>query len=95
MKNGSDIIVNVSISTVNMESLQNKWMETLCNKYPEYTTLSEDEMTPEVVEVLIETMIDVLKEAEASEEIKKDFTVNTNSESWVINANNGDFFPSK
>jgi len=95
VKNGSDIIVNVSILMVNMESLQNKWMETLCNKYPEYTTLSDEEMTPEVVEVLIETMIEVLNKAEASEEIKKDFTVNTNSEPWVINANNGDFFPSK
>lgn len=95
VKNGSDIIVNVSILMVNMESLQNKWMETLCNKYPEYTTLSDEEMTPEVVEVLIETMIEVLNKAEAIEEIKKDFTVNTNSEPWVINANNGDFFPSK
>ena len=93
-KNSTGIVVNVSISMVNMESLQNKWMETLCDKYPEYTTLAEDEMTPEVVDVLIETMIEVLKDAQTSVEIKKDFTINTNTDIWVINANNEDFFPS-
>jgi len=94
VKNGDDIIATVSISMVNMESLQNKWMENLCNKYPEYTTLADDEMTPEVVDVLIQTMIDVLKESSPSVDVKKEFKLTRSGDSWIINAKNEDFFPS-
>jgi len=93
-KSGNEIIATVSISMVNMESLQNKWMETLCNKYPQYTTLGADEMTPEVVDILIQTMIDVLKDSAPTVYVKKEFTLPQNGESWIINGKNEDFFPS-
>lgn len=93
-KNGDDIIATISISMVNMESLQNKWMETLCNKYPEYTTLADDEMTSEVVDVLIQTMIDVLKDSTPTVDVKKEFKLTKNGDSWIINGKNEDFFPS-
>lgn len=93
-KNTGGVMVGVKIKMVNMESLQNKWMETLCDKYPEYTTLSEEEMTPEAVDVLIQVMIDVLKEAEPSVEMQKDFQLISQGGRWIINAKNEDFFPS-
>ena len=93
-KNGNSFVVKTNISMVNMDSLENRWMEVLCDRYPEYTSLSSDEMTPEVVDVLIQTMIDVLKEAETSIEVQKDFVLQKNESSWIINAKNEDFFPS-
>lgn len=92
-KNGSGVKVSVKISRVNMESLQNKWLETLGNEYPEYTNLTEEQMTPKTVDVLIQVMIDVLKNAETSIEEQKDFIVENKNGSWVIKAKNEDFFP--
>ena len=76
-----------------MESLQNKWLETLGNEYPEYTNLTEEQMTSKTVDVLIQVMIDVLKNAETSIEEQKDFIVENKNGSWVIKAKNEDFFP--
>ena len=92
-KNGSGVKVSVKISRVNMESLQNKWLETLGNEYPEYTNLTEEQMTSKTVDVLIQVMIDVLKNAETSIEEQKDFIVENKNGSWVIKAKNEDFFP--
>ena len=88
----SGVSVKVKIFMVNMESLQNKWMEKICNNYPEYASLTEEQMTSEVVDVLIKTMIEVLNESESSETIIKDFEVKKNNNSWIINAKNSDFF---
>lgn len=92
-KSGNAVNVTVKISRVNMESLQNKWMETLCNEYPEYTNLTEEQMTQKTVDVLIQVMIDVLKNAEPAIEEQKDFLVENKSGSWIIKAKNEDFFP--
>lgn len=93
VKSGNAVNVTVKISRVNMESLQNKWMETLCNEYPEYTNLTEDQMTQKTVDVLIQVMIDVLKNAEPTIEEQKVFPVENKNGSWVIKAKNEDFFP--
>lgn len=93
-KSGNKVVVTVKLSRVNMESLANKWMETLGNNYPEYTSLTEEQMTPEVVDVLIQTMIDVLNTSEATVEEQKDFVVENKNGNWIINAKNEDFFPS-
>lgn len=92
---GNDVIVTTQVSKVNMESLQNKWMEVLCNKYPEYTSLTSEQMTPEVVDRLIETMIEVLKTAEPTITETKNITVKNSAGTWKIAASNEDFFPSK
>lgn len=94
IKSGENVIVTAKIMTVNMELLQNKWLETLCNKYPEYASLSEEEMTAENVDVLIQVMIDVLKKAEPTEESKKDFVLTPKNGSWIIGATSEEIFPS-
>lgn len=92
--NGSEALITAEISTVNMELLQNKWMETLCNNYPEYAALSEDEMTAENVDVLIQVMIDVLNEAKPDVKTTKDFTLTNKNGVWTLNASPEDIFAS-
>lgn len=92
-KSSSGVDVTVKIARPNMESLQNKWLEILCNEYPEYTTLTDEQMNSKTVDVLIQVMIDVLKNSEPVVEEEKNFTVENKNGSWIIKAKNEDFFP--